>query len=78
MNIEYKNKMLESSYEGRINEVTEYQVNIDNYIMAIDIIGDDPDMQAFKEHLQDLLQSNTMEQKKSKIMLEVVARQLGK
>lgn len=78
MDLEHKNKMLEAGYNQRINEVTEYQVNIDNYAMALDIIGDDPDLQAFKEQLQELLRTTTIEQKKSKIMLEVVKRQLGK
>lgn len=78
MDLEQKNKMLEAGYSQRINEVTEYQVNIDNYAMALDIIGDDPDLQAFKEQLQELLRTTIIEQKKSKIMLEVIKRQLGK
>ena len=74
---QYHKEILLSAFDARQREVTEYQVNIDNFGMAIERIGDDPDMQDFKEHLKSLLSSSIIEQKKAKIMLSVIEQQLG-
>lgn len=74
---QYHKELLLSALDARQREVTEYQVNIDNFGMAIERIGDDPDMQDFKEHLKSLLSSSIIEQKKAKIMLSVIEQQLG-
>ena len=74
---QYHKELLLSAFDARQREVTEYQVNIDNFGMAIERIGDDPDMQDFKEHLKSLLSSSIVEQKKAKIMLSVIEQQLG-
>lgn len=74
---QYHKELLLSAFDARQREVTEYQVNIDNFGMAIERIGDDPDMQDFKEHLKSLLSSSIIEQKKAKIMLSVIEQQLG-
>ena len=76
MNQEYRTQLLKSSLEARINEVTEYQVNIDNYRLAIKFIEDDVEMQPFKSQLQHLLESSILEQRKAQIMLDVVKSQL--
>jgi hypothetical protein len=73
---DYKKEILTTSLEGRNKEVTEYQVNIDNFRLAIEKIGDDPDLTLFKTQLEDLLKSSIYEQKKAKIMLEVIQSQL--
>jgi hypothetical protein len=72
----YKNEILTAALDARIREVTEYQVNIDNFRLAIEQVGDDPDLQHFKEHLQNLLSSSITEQRKAQIMLDVIKSQL--
>lgn len=72
----YHREILTASLEGRQKEITEYQVNIDNFRLAIEAIGDDGELQAFKSQLQELLASSLLEQKKAKIMLGVIEAQL--
>lgn len=74
---QYHKEILTSALDARVKEITEYQVNIDNFGMAIEKIGDDPDLQEFKTHLSGLLASSILEQKKAKIMLSVIEHQLG-
>jgi transcriptional regulator CtsR len=76
MNTAYRTELLQNSLDGRIREVTEYQVNIDCFRLAIDMVGDEASMQPFKEHLQELLSSSLIEQRKAQIMLDVVSKQL--
>lgn len=76
MNLTYKNEILTASLDGRIREVTEYQVNIDNFRLAIEMIGDDEELADFKHQLQGLLASSMLEQRKAQIMLDVIRRQL--
>jgi hypothetical protein len=73
---EYKKEVLNRSIEGRVREIEDYQINIDNFRLAIEKIGDDAEMADFKKHLEELLKSNTYEQRKAKIMLEVAQDQL--
>jgi hypothetical protein len=72
----YHRELLESALEGREREVTEYEVNIRNFRAALRKVGDDPSMAAFKAHLESLLSSSILEQRKAQIMLEVVREQL--
>lgn len=76
MNPDYKKEILNIAFDARIKEVTEYQVNIDNFRLAIAKIGDDSDLQSFKENLQNLLASSILEQRKAQIMLDVIRSQL--
>jgi hypothetical protein len=76
MNNEYRNEIMNTSLEARINEVTEYQVNIDNFKLAIEKIGNDADLQDFKSNLKELLASSIAEQRKAQIMLEVIQSQM--
>ena len=76
MNLAYKNEILTASLEGRIREVTEYQVNIDNFRLAIEMVGDDEELAEFKHQLEGLLASSLLEQRKSQIMLAVIRQQL--
>ena len=73
---DYHREILTSALEGRIKEVTEYQVNITNFSLAIERIGDDPELQEFKANLEGLLKSSILEQRKSRIMLDVIQSQL--
>lgn len=71
------NKELQiQAIEHRTQEILEYQVNIDNYRIAIDLAKQDLDLSAFVEQLENLLRTSIIEQKKSKIMLEVAQIQL--
>lgn len=72
----YHHEILIASLEGRQKEITEYQVNIDNFRLAIEAIGEDVELQSFKSQLQELLASSLLEQKKAKIMLGVIEAQL--
>lgn len=76
MNLTYHREILTAALDARIKEVTEYQVNIDNFRLALVRIGDDPELQEFKAQIEGLLASSIFEQKKAKIMLEVVQSQL--
>jgi hypothetical protein len=76
MNNTYRTEILTAALDGRIKEVTEYQVNIDNFTLAIARIGDDPELQPFKEQLSGLLASSILEQRKAQVMLEVIKSQL--
>lgn len=72
----YRTQMLTDALEGRIREVTEYQVNADNFRLAIERIGDDKDLQEFKGQLQSLLESTLLEQRKAQVMLDVIQSQV--
>jgi len=73
---DYHREILTSALETRLKDVTEYQVNITNFSLAIERIGDDPELQDFKANLQGLLASSILEQRKSQIMLDVIQSQL--
>jgi hypothetical protein len=72
----YHLEILQSALEGREKEITEYQVNIDNFRLAIEEIGEDEQLQEFKQNLEGLLASSLLEQKKAKVMLTVIQKQL--
>lgn len=74
----YQREILTSALEARERELIEYQVNIDNYRLAIDkIADDDEELQPFKEQLENLLRSSLLEQRKSTIIRDVIADQLA-
>ena len=72
----YHREILASALEARTKEITEYQVNITNFSLAIKRIGDDSEMQDFKANLEALLASSLLEQRKAQIMLDVIQSQL--
>ena len=74
----YQQEILTSALEARERELIEYQVNIDNYTLAIaKIADDDEELQPFKQQLQGLLTSSLLEQRKSKLIRDVIAEQLA-
>lgn len=74
----YQREILTSALEGRDRELIEYQVNIDNYRLALTkIADDDEELQPFREQLQNLLSSSLLEQRKSQIIRDVIAEQLA-
>ena len=74
----YQREILTTALEGREKELIEYQVNIDNYRLAIARISDDDEeLLPFREQLQNLLTSSLLEQRKSTIIRDVIAEQLA-
>lgn len=74
----YQREILAGALEGREKELIEYQVNIDNYRLAIARISDDDEeLLPFREQLQNLLTSSLLEQRKSTIIRDVIAEQLA-
>lgn len=71
-----KHEILADALTQRMDEVEGYQINIDNYRIAIDLAKDDPELTQFVQQLQDLLKSSIFEQKKASIMLQVIQQQL--
>jgi len=76
MGTSYRSELLTAALDARMKEVIEYQVNIDNFRLAIARIGEDADLQDFKKHLQNLLASTIQQQRKAHIMLDVIKSQL--
>lgn len=76
-----REEILAMSLEGRVQEVMNYQINIDNYALALEEIGNLPpeernELLEFTEQLRSLLTSEKLEQKKAKIMLAVIKKQV--
>ena len=76
-----RKEILAMSLEGREQEVMTYQINIDNYALALEEIGNLPpdernELLDFAEQLRSLLTSEKLEQKKAKIMLAVIKKQV--
>lgn len=76
-----REEILKSSLDARVQEVMHYQMNIDNYRIALDEIGKLPDderaeLSGFTEQLRTLLSSEKLEQKKAQIMLAVIKQQV--
>jgi hypothetical protein len=76
-----REEILQMSLEARVQEVMHYQINIDNYTIALDEIAklppqDQAELSEFAGQLRGLLASEKLEQKKAKIMLGVVQQQL--
>jgi len=76
-----REEILAMSLEGRVQEVMTYQINIDNYALALEEIGNLPpdernELLEFTEQLRSLLTSEKLEQKKAKIMLAVIKKQV--
>jgi hypothetical protein len=77
-----REEILAMSLEAREAEVMNYQINIDNYAFALEEIGNLPpdertELSAFTDQLRTLLTSEKLEQKKAKIMLSVIKKQVG-
>jgi hypothetical protein len=75
-----KTDILKKSADARAKNVEDYQINIDNFRLAISEIEynhpNDPEMTQYAEQLRSLLNSSLQEQKKEMVMLKVIRRQL--
>ena len=77
-----REEVLAESLEARDQEIMYYQINIDNYTLALERIDSLPteerrELSAFADQLSSLLASEKLEQKKAKIMQAVVQQQLN-
>ena len=77
-----REEILQMSLDARVQEVMHYQINIDNYTIALQKISALPvdegaELSGFADQLRTLLASEKLEQKKAKIMLEVLQQQVG-
>ena len=75
-----KSEIIQNAIEAREQEVLLYQINIDNYELALEEIHSLPelekvDLDSFVAQLEELLKSEKLEQKKAKIMLKVLKQQ---
>lgn len=76
-----REEILAASLDARVQEVMHYQINIDNYALALEQISQLPpdernELSAFSDQLRTLLASEKLEQKKAKIMLAVIQQQV--
>ena len=71
-----KEETLKAALQAREEEVLHYQVNIENYVRAIERSKSDPELSEFTKLLGELLASSRLEQKKATIMLDVIREQL--
>lgn len=77
-----REEIISGALEARVQEVMHYQINIDNYTLALEEIillpaSERAELSAFVEQLTSLLASEKLEQKKAKIMLSVMQKQVG-
>ena len=77
-----REEILEMSLEARLQEVMGYQINIDNYTIALSEISkksqaDQAELSEFSDQLRNLLASEKLEQKKAEIMLAVIQQQVS-
>jgi hypothetical protein len=76
-----KLEILMQNAEMRRASVESYQLNIDNYTLGIADINEnfsnDPEMQAFKTRLEELLVTERREQGKERIMLRALEAQIA-
>jgi hypothetical protein len=76
-----KLELLTQNAEMRRASIEAYQMNIDNYTLAVADINenfsDDPEMQAFKTRLEELLVTERREQGKERIMLRALEAQIA-
>lgn len=70
--------ILKEALIGREQELLGYQINIDNYTLAIDQIeaSGDHELAEFCQQLKDRLVTEKLEQKKSKVIYDVIKQQL--
>lgn len=76
-----RKEILTAAIDARKQEVLHYQINIDNYSLALEKIAELPtneqaELSEFSNQLNALLASEKIEQKKAKIMLSVMQSQV--
>jgi len=69
---EYRKEMLMNNLDARKREVMDYQINIENFQLALKEIENDSSMNEFKQRIEQLLAEHIREHKKASIMLKVL------
>lgn len=76
-----KLSILSPALEGRDQELLTYQINIDNYRLAIAKItsdhADNDDLLAFRDELQARLDEELRQQDRARIIRDVIAEQVA-
>jgi uncharacterized tellurite resistance protein B-like protein len=76
-----KLSILTPALEGRNAEILNYQVNIDNYVLAIEKINNEyaenSDLQAFRAELQARLDEERRQQLRTQVIRDVIADQVA-
>jgi len=77
-----REEILQSAANARAQEIMHYQINIDNYTLALEEISqmssdDQSELSEFTNQLSSLLSAEKLEQKKAKIMLAVLQKQVN-
>lgn len=77
-----KHQTLSDALTHRISEIEGYQINIDNYTLAIAKIdadyANDPDLSGpFKADLQQRLEAEIIQQRRAIVIRDVIADQLN-
>jgi hypothetical protein len=77
-----REEILSSAAAARVQEIMHYQINIDNYTLALEEISqmssdDQAELSEFASQLSGLLAAEKLEQKKSRIMLAVLQKQVN-
>ena len=76
-----KLSILTPALEGRDQELLGYQINIDNYRLAIAKIqtdhADNDDLQAFRQELEERLSEELRQQARARIIRDVIADQVA-
>lgn len=77
-----REEILKSALDAREQEIMHYQINIDNYTLALDEMSKLPaderaELSGFADQIRTLLASEKLEQKKAKIMHTVLLQQVG-
>jgi hypothetical protein len=81
-NFKTREEILRLNLDARKQEIMHYQINIDNYTLALAAIEkmlteERAELSNFVDQLKGLLASETLEQKKAKVMLAVIQQQIG-
>jgi len=76
-----REEILKASLDSRTQEVMHYQINIDNYRIALEEISkmsadDQSLLSGFSDQLRTLMASEKMEQMKAQVMLTVLKQQV--
>ena len=76
-----KRPILTPALEGRDQELLNYQINIDNYVLAIARINadyaDNEDLRAFRDELQTRLEQERRQQLRAQVIRDVIADQVA-
>jgi len=71
-----KKEILSDALGYRKQELLNYEINIENYKRAIEKSKSDPDLQDFRDNLEQILKTEIIEKKKSQVMHDIISEQL--